>query len=235
MGEDFILEVAAGDGMLSHWLRECGVNIKATDSMDRHRNHGLQLRSEVEELDGISAIRKYKPRMVVASWIEYGSELDCEILDEDPEYLILIGEHTGGCTGSEKFAGGWEEDSPPAYWIQKGYIQTSLSIDMWNICRTDYDWSSFHPHSHTMLYSLEKEMKETMVKRVKPISIEGYNLSWNLNLLSGPKFTIKCGNCRYTFKERIIMMDYPSVLCPACGAINELNLVVESLAETARR
>ena len=71
-----------------------------------------------------------------------------------------------------------------------------------------------------------------MIKRVRPISAQGHNISWNLNLLSGPKWVIKCGNCGHTFKERIPVINDPTVLCPACGAINELTgLVVERLGD----
>lgn len=153
VGKDFVLEVAAGDGMLSHWLREYGVNIKATDNMSREPS--IQTYSEVEELDAVSAIRKYESRMVVASWIEYDSELDCEILDEEPEYLILIGEGNGGCTGSTKFWGdNWDEDNKiPAYWIKKEYGEKQLEVDTWNLCRTDYGHKWGRHHGSTMLYT----------------------------------------------------------------------------------
>lgn len=165
IGCDVALEVCAGDGMLSHWLSEYGVNIRATDNMSWHqqseiysnpayKNHRpIQTHSKVEELDAISAIRKYRPRMVVASWIGYDSELDCEIIDEKPEYLILMGEEPGGCTGSPKFWGewGWE-----AYWRQKGYVQRYLGdVDKWNICRSDYPvfYNNGHwKHGRTTLY-----------------------------------------------------------------------------------
>lgn len=161
VGKDLVLEVAAGDGMLSHWLREYGVDIKATDNMSWHnheptdRNIPIKLHSEVEELDAIEAIRKYKPRMVIVSWIPYSNELDCEILDEDPEYLILIGEGRGGCTGSMKFCGDdWGEDNKTsAYWKQKGYNEDDLDVDKWNICRTDYGHEWGHNHGSTTLYT----------------------------------------------------------------------------------
>lgn len=167
VGEDLVLEVAAGDGMLSHWLREHGVNIKATDNMSWHQqseiysNPAYKNRSrikthgEVEELDAISAIRKYKPRMVIASWLPYESELDCEILDEEPEYLILIGEGCGGCTGSTKFWGDWhwdEESKMLSHWSQKGYSEENLDVDTWNLCRTDYG-DQFGRHGSTTLYT----------------------------------------------------------------------------------
>ena len=70
-----------------------------------------------------------------------------------------------------------------------------------------------------------------MINRVRPASAKGFNISWNLNLLSGPKWTIKCGNCYHTFRERIAVIDNPSIRCPACGAINELPVVVGRLGE----
>jgi rRNA maturation endonuclease Nob1 len=58
-------------------------------------------------------------------------------------------------------------------------------------------------------------------------SCEGYSMSWNLNLFSGPKFTIGCGACPHVFEQRIPVRDYPTVICPACGTLNRLNLVAE--------
>jgi len=74
-----------------------------------------------------------------------------------------------------------------------------------------------------------------MVKRVKPAFMKGYNVSWNLNLFSGPKWTIKCGGCFHTFKKRIPLIDYPTVLCPACGALNELELVIGPIGPVSKR
>jgi len=173
VGGEFVLEVAAGDGMLSHWLREHGVNIKATDDMSWHKTEPdtrappLKLYSEVEELDAISAIRKYKPRMVIASWIPYRSELDCEILDEGSEYLVLIGEGSFGCTGSEKFWGDtWDEDDDRiAYWVQKGYSEKKLDVDKWNLCRTDRGDKWGCNHGSTTLYTKKVEVVCQEVKQ----------------------------------------------------------------------
>lgn len=146
IANDLIIEVCAGDGMLSHWLREHEVNIRASDNMQTQ----IKTHSEVEKLGAISTIRKYKPRMVVASWINYGSELDCDIIDEKPEFLILMGEGPNGCTGSEKF---WGDRKEP-YWQQGGYTQEFLEADKWNICRSDNDPLIFHRrYGYTTLYS----------------------------------------------------------------------------------
>jgi len=102
---------------------------------------------------------------VIASWIPYGYELDCEILDEDPEYLVLIGEGDSGCTGSMKFWGDWttviiteggltaDSDTMPAYWKQKKYSELELEVDKWNICRTDYGHKWGRHHGSTTLYT----------------------------------------------------------------------------------
>ena len=61
---------------------------------------------------------------------------------------------------------------------------------------------------------------------VAPKRFSGSNVSWNLNLLSGPKFYIECGQCGAGFEERIRVMNYPRVCCPYCYTVNKLPLVV---------
>jgi len=70
-----------------------------------------------------------------------------------------------------------------------------------------------------------------MSEVVTPKRAEGFNISWNLNLFSGPKWTIVCGKCEATFKARIPTIDYPTVVCPHCGAVNELDLVFTSMGD----
>ena len=62
---------------------------------------------------------------------------------------------------------------------------------------------------------------------VEPRRFEGMSMSWTLNMFCGPKLTIWCGNCPHVFKKRIPVVDHPTIVCPACGAINRLNLVTE--------
>lgn len=146
VGADFVLEVAAGDGMLSHYLRQYGVNIRATDSGEWYDR--IKKRAEVEVLDAVSAIRKYKPKMVVASWLTYEKELDIEIFNERVPIIVLIGEEDGA-TGSHRF---WDEK----YWEKAGYGREYGECDRWNICRTDYFSNGFlHPHSSTAFYTIK--------------------------------------------------------------------------------
>jgi len=70
-----------------------------------------------------------------------------------------------------------------------------------------------------------------MSKVVSPKRAEGWNVSWNLNLFSSPKWTIVCGNCEATFKIRIPLIDYPTVVCPYCYAVNKLDLIVGNFGD----
>ncbi len=154
IGEDLAVEVAAGDGMLSHWLREHGINIIASDNMSWHekgerhdRDQPVKTQSEVEKLDGVAAVKKYKPRLVIASWVEYTSTLDIEILEQSPEFFIIIGEGRGGCTGSEEL---WERFGELEY-----RLDWFKDLDGYNICRTDSAIPGFkmQRHSTTSLFT----------------------------------------------------------------------------------
>lgn len=43
----------------------------------------------------------------------------------------------------------------------------------------------------------------------------------------GPKFTITCGSCLMTFKERVPMVNKPGIQCPGCRAINVLPVQID--------
>lgn len=58
------------------------------------------------------------------------------------------------------------------------------------------------------------------MKRVRCKDARGMNMSWNLNLFSGPKWEVKCGECSYWFSARLSMRNNPEVICPACKTIN---------------
>lgn len=64
------------------------------------------------------------------------------------------------------------------------------------------------------------------MKIVKPKAFEGMSMSWNLNLFSLPKFTIKCGECNSIFSDRINIQ--AMVRCPFCDTVNKLPLGIEN-------
>lgn len=65
-----------------------------------------------------------------------------------------------------------------------------------------------------------------MSKTVEPKDARGMNKSITQLWGSGPKWTITCGACEGTFRERIPIIDEPGIACPYCHAINKLPLVV---------
>lgn len=156
VGLSQVLEVAAGDGMFSYYLRLYGINIHATDKGNQYKPFsrfvgGMKKRTPVEILDAVSAIRKYKPKMVVASWLPHGEFIDIDIFNEKPEFVILIGE-VHGCCGTPKF---WKTK----YWEQLNYTKTFLDrCDKWNLCKTDYYRRNkiLVKHSCTILFTKEE-------------------------------------------------------------------------------
>jgi len=71
------LEVCAGDGKQSYWLRKSGTDIVATDDYSRRmRKESI----DVEKLSFTDALRKYNPRVVVASWTPPNSRVPEQVL-----------------------------------------------------------------------------------------------------------------------------------------------------------
>ena len=50
--------------------------------------------------------------------------------------------------------------------------------------------------------------------------------SWNMNIFSTPKFTVTCGNCSATFRQRPAIDYYRRciVICPCCHRANDTGL-----------
>lgn len=65
-----------------------------------------------------------------------------------------------------------------------------------------------------------------MKKIVNPKYAEGYDMSLCSLFGYGPKWTITCGECEITFKQRLPLINYPIVICPYCHTRNKLNLVI---------
>lgn len=92
-----IIEICAGKGKLSYHLQKRDIEIIATD--DYSWKDTCLSPKNVECLSAKEAIKKYKPNLVVASWIPNHLTIGFEILD-DPEidYFINIGEDVGNST-----------------------------------------------------------------------------------------------------------------------------------------
>ncbi len=159
VGDRLVLEVCAGDGLLTKWLKEEGINIIATDNFQWE----IPILFPVERIDAIAAARRYKPYLIIASWIECDTDLDVQLLNENCDCLIIIGEGEGGCTGSEGFWKKYEE---------KYTLRYAEIADKFNLCRTDYSFAMFDGdnimrHSSTVILERKKDERiEALVNNV---------------------------------------------------------------------
>jgi len=105
LGPRSIVEVGAGDGYLSYFLGERGVDIVPTD--DYSRPH-INRPERVEKIGQKDALKKYNPDHVVINWEEFQATISLDVLAHPSvKHLLWIGEGKGGCTGSEEL---WEFD-----------------------------------------------------------------------------------------------------------------------------
>jgi hypothetical protein len=109
-GKKILLEIAAGDGRLSHFLRNSlnryapgEYTVIATDNGEWE----IRRTFEVEILSHHLALAKYHPDIVICSWMPHMVDLTQEIRDQSSvEEYILVGEDDGGCCGGKWFTWG---------------------------------------------------------------------------------------------------------------------------------
>lgn len=115
LGNAKVLEIMAGNGILSYGLRQYGTNIIATDiaPWDFPLKPWIP---DIEPIDGIQAIQKYAHMVdyIIVSWPPMNAELTHIILalkqiKDINLKIIYIGEDCGGCTADSAF---WELVEP---------------------------------------------------------------------------------------------------------------------------
>jgi hypothetical protein len=121
-----VLEIMAGRGWLAKALKECGVQIIATDDGswdERHSKCGPVC--EVITLDAIEAVEQIAPMsdVLIVSWPPYGDETISRAVAAwgEGRPIVYIGERHGGCNAPDSFWQHWREDSsapeiPLAQW-----------------------------------------------------------------------------------------------------------------------
>lgn len=111
-----LLEVGSGTGYWSHELKKLNVDIIATDLGMWQKESQWQWEKswvEVEQIDGVEAVRKYPDRTLLMIWPSYNNIWAYKTLKEyQGKYFIYIGEYSG-CCAEENFFGlldeEWEE------------------------------------------------------------------------------------------------------------------------------
>ena len=105
------LEIMAGTGALSYFLRQKDVFLITTDNHSwRNDNWENRHWATIEEIDAVEAIKKYGVNIdyIIMSWPPYDNPIayNCliAIKETNPDIkIIYIGEGPGGCTGDDKF------------------------------------------------------------------------------------------------------------------------------------
>lgn len=95
------VEVAAGDGTLSRFLRARGVDVRATD--DFSWSHAVTYPDDVERLDAAAALARYQPRVVLSSFPPPGNAFERKVLAAPHVELYVV------VTTAHRFAAGdWD-------------------------------------------------------------------------------------------------------------------------------
>ncbi|MCF8009971.1 MAG: class I SAM-dependent methyltransferase [Clostridiales bacterium] len=143
-----ILEVGAGNGELAKVLRKRGIDVYAVDSFkDSLPERALNKTDLPEKLDYRDAIDKYKPELIICSWMPQGEDWTVYFRNiESVKAYILIGEIDGRCGTRESF-----KEIP-------GWANHVLKEpNKWSMCRTDYGLDFDKPeiwwrHSQIIIY-----------------------------------------------------------------------------------
>lgn len=101
IGERNCLEIAAGDGTLSRFLADRGVQITATD--DGSWSHAIDYPEPVVRLEAKEALRRYQPQVVLCSWppASNGFEKQIFVTRSVQQYIMFGSRHAFA-------AGNWE-------------------------------------------------------------------------------------------------------------------------------
>lgn len=93
IGDRRTLEIAAGDGTLSRFLRDEGVDVVATD--DHSWSHSIEFPDDVERQDAISALDEHRPQVVICSWPPAGNDFEHQVFETASVelYVVIASQH----------------------------------------------------------------------------------------------------------------------------------------------
>jgi hypothetical protein len=114
IGKRRCLEIAAGDGTLTRFLKEEGVDVRATDN--HAWTQAIRYPTEVEKLEARDALAKYRPAVVICSWPPPGNTFERAVFAAPgvESYVVLTTRH--------RFAAGdWK-----AYTEQTGFTRDEV-------------------------------------------------------------------------------------------------------------
>ena len=99
IGARSCVEIAAGDGTLSRFLRQQGVEITASDDFSWRKV--VDYPDDVMQLDASAAIARYQPEVVLCSWPPAGNHFEKQLFRQRcVQSYIVIGSHSRFITGN---------------------------------------------------------------------------------------------------------------------------------------
>jgi hypothetical protein len=98
-----VCEVGAGSGLLTHHLKRCLDRMEGTDGIDMiatdSGSWNLGKRFDVEPYTNKEAIKRFRPDLVLVSWMPAGEDWTAYFRRSGVKNYIIIGESDDGCTG----------------------------------------------------------------------------------------------------------------------------------------
>jgi len=88
IGPRSCLEIAAGDGTLSRFLRQAGADVIATD--DHSWSHTVRFPDDVLRQDARVALRDHRPQVVLCSWPPAGNDFESAVFAADTVELYVV-------------------------------------------------------------------------------------------------------------------------------------------------
>ena len=158
-----IIEAGAGNGRLTHFLKQRFQNLNQTNIEITAIDSGswnITPLFEVEQINLNSALHKYNPDLVLFSWMPYKTDYTQEIRDcTSVQEYILIGESDYGCCGDSWLTWGkqelLDENKKIAPYIKDGFKkQIHKDLEKLQICRTDLPGN----FNHSTTVSFKKEI-----------------------------------------------------------------------------
>lgn len=90
IGSRTCLEIGAGDGTLTRFLADAGIQIRATD--DQSWRHAIEYPASVEKLGARQALDTYQPQAVICSWPPPGNNFEQRVFAaRSVDLYIVIG------------------------------------------------------------------------------------------------------------------------------------------------
>ncbi|MBV8659058.1 MAG: hypothetical protein JO142_14630 [Burkholderiales bacterium] len=99
IGDRPCVEIAAGDGTLSRFLADVGVQMTATD--DHSWSAQVRYPESVKQMDAATALQRLQPKVVLCSWPPSGNAFERKVFrTQSVETYIVIGSRSRFITGN---------------------------------------------------------------------------------------------------------------------------------------